>query len=237
MKLIGRRPVQYALEGYAKPGDTHIAFPDANKINPTPNQYQVRPGVGMWVATLTASDPGEEIRITIQNGESATGVGSVSTCGRIENPDLWILSNPARSLKQETRYVLTLTKTAPPLCNCKVPALVGAVLNGLTQNQRTRHRPYHHRGTRQQLGRVATASPTLGNPHPPKRGHGATRRQMAFGGHGGESAYLRERQKRRALDWRERTVRQCLALRHGGQRDRVSHPLGLTRLGGEACGA
>ncbi|WP_210398348.1 hypothetical protein, partial [Corynebacterium sp. HMSC074C01] len=114
MKLVGRRPVQYALEGYAKPGDTYITFPDAGNINPTPNKYQVRPGVGMWVATLTASDPAAEIRITIQNGDPATGVGSVSICGKIENPDLWVLSNPARGLKQETRYVLTLTKTAPP---------------------------------------------------------------------------------------------------------------------------
>lgn len=121
LRLIGRRPVQYALEGYAKPGDSHITFPDAVKINPVPNSYQVRPGVGMWLVTLTASGPAEEIRLTIQHSESATGVGSVSTCGRIENPDLWILANPARNLKQETRYVLTLTKISPPpLRNCKV---------------------------------------------------------------------------------------------------------------------
>lgn len=114
MKLIGRRPVQYALEGYANPGDTHITFPNARKLNPTPNIYQVRPGVGMWVATLISSDPEEEIQVTIQNNKPAAGVGSVSTCARIEHPDLWVLSNPSRSLKQETRYVLTLTKTSPP---------------------------------------------------------------------------------------------------------------------------
>ena len=125
LRLIGRRPVQYALEGYANPGDSYISFPGAGNINPTPNQFQVRPGVGMWVATLTASDPAEEIRLTIQNGESATGTGSVTICGKIENPDLWVLSNPARGLKQETRYVLTLTKTAPPppLRNCVLARL------------------------------------------------------------------------------------------------------------------
>lgn len=116
MKLVGRHPVQYALEGYAKPGDTYITFPDAGTINPTPNRYQVRPGVGMWVATLTSSDPEDEMRVAIQGNEAATGVGSVSTCARIEHPDLWVLSKPSRSLKQETRYVLTLTKTAPPPC-------------------------------------------------------------------------------------------------------------------------
>ena len=114
MKLIGRRPAQYALEGYAKPGDTYITFPDAGEINPTPNQYQVRPGKGLCLVTLTASDPGTTVRFSIQDGVTVSGTGSASICARIGKPELWILSSPDRGLEREMSYVLTITKPVPP---------------------------------------------------------------------------------------------------------------------------
>lgn len=138
MKLIGRRPVQYALEGYAKPGDTYITFPDSGEINPTPNRYQVRPGKGLCLVTLTASDPGTTVRFSIQDGVTVSGTGTASICARIGKPELWILSTPDRGLEREMSYVLTITKPVPPLRNCKILALVGVVLNGFTQN---RHHP------------------------------------------------------------------------------------------------
>ena len=114
LRLIGRRPVQYVLEGYANPGDSYITFPDAKNIQPAPNNYQVRPGTGMWLATLTASDPESMVRLAIQNGMATTGKGSVSACGRITDPTRWVLCYPVSTVEQETSYVLTLTKTSPP---------------------------------------------------------------------------------------------------------------------------
>ena len=119
LRLIGRSPVQHVLEGYANPGDPYITFPHAKNINPTPNRYQVRPGTGMWLVTLTASDPEASIRLAIQNGVEIWGKGSVSGCDYITNPTYWVLCSPG-AVKQATRYVLTLTKTAPPLRNCKI---------------------------------------------------------------------------------------------------------------------
>ena len=114
LTLINRRPVQHVLEGYAKPGDTYITFPGAKNINPAPNSYQVRPGAGMWLVTLTASDPEAQVWVAMQNRNSLVGQGSVTICGRIENSDLWVLARPVSRLEQETSYVLTLTKTSPP---------------------------------------------------------------------------------------------------------------------------
>lgn len=126
LRLIGRRPVQYALEGYAKPGDSYITFPDAVKINPAPNRFQVRPGVGMWLVTLTADNPDQRMRLSIQHGGSTTGAGSVTICGRLTSPELWVLASPQGALEGEVRYVLTITKTSPPpLRKCVLARLAG----------------------------------------------------------------------------------------------------------------
>ena len=128
-RIINRQPVQYVLEGYAAPGDLYITFPDAKNINRVPNEFQVRPGRGVWLATLTADNPDQAMRLSLQHGGSVTGTGSVSICGKIDNPVLWLLARPQGTLGREVRYVLTLTKTAPPpLRNCSLTGLVKAVL-------------------------------------------------------------------------------------------------------------
>lgn len=114
LRLIGRRPVQYVLEGYANPGDPYISFPDAKNIQPVPNSYQVRPGAGVWLATLTASDPNASIFLAVQNGVEVSGTGSVSVCAYITGQMYWVLCRPEGAVKQATRYVLTLTKPSPP---------------------------------------------------------------------------------------------------------------------------
>lgn len=114
LTLIDRRPVQHVLEGYAKPGDSHITFPDAKNINRVPNQYQVRPGRGMWLATLTADDPDQGVKLALQDAGSVTGTGSVSICGELTRKELWVLAIPTGVFEREVRFVLTLTKVSPP---------------------------------------------------------------------------------------------------------------------------
>lgn len=243
LRLIGRRPVQYVLEGYAKPGDTYITFPDAKNIQPTPNDYQVRPGVGLWLATLTASDPKAPILLAAQNDVEVSGTGSVSVACYIADPTYWVLCRSEGTVKQETRYVLTLTKTTPPPCVIAFWRVWGWRC-GANENRRTRH---HRGGTlgtgkRACLGGLAKTRRSLAQYRYDERRNNrcaATTGALQGGAYWRAGAPLaghgRGRQLHHPVLHRGRDAARILRPEPGNPP--IHHPARLTTVGGEGRGA
>nr|DAQ59372.1 MAG TPA: hypothetical protein [Caudoviricetes sp.] len=242
LRLIGRRPVQYVLEGYAKPGDTYITFPDAKNIQPTPNDYQVRPGVGLWLATLTASDPKAPILLAAQNDVEVSGTGSVSVACYIADPTYWVLCRSEGTVKQETRYVLTLTKTTPP---CVIAFWrVWGWRCGANENRRTRQRRggTFRAGKHAGVGRVAKTHSPLARHRNIQ--HGNDRRVAPTGAlQGGAYRWAgaplarhgRGRQLRNPVLRGGRDAARILRPEPGNPP--IHHPARLTTVGGEGRGA
>ena len=69
----------------------------------------------------------------------------------------------AENTTDKTEVIMHVVPIPPPLCNCKVLALVGVVLNGFTQNRHQPRRGRVHPHRRFRLAQTGRAKPSLGN--------------------------------------------------------------------------